>query len=360
MRGKIIVKKFLLVISLISLVLLTGCTNDKNNNLPENTDNQQKTSENNDVKEIEKYKLSDSYELSGAEYCNLFNVGIDDYITYAVENIKNRDLITIPITDWRELVNNINSYNFESNGKSYNIKCTNTRDEQDGQYSFDIQINDEKIKFADEYRNEDDYKHSIYAIGVIDIDPTDNLKEIIIRERGEVFIKTIIFRLNDNDELEEFHPDNLSYYNVLCVNNKIIFPVYLYSDYLMYDGPVIGYYTYDNGKLVYIDRLLNGEKSIDDNGNLVIEETLKFGSDYGWIIDTLRDPNLDSEYENKLRCKILSVKVNREIRYQNEYDSLTYDIELLDDAVRYRDDGTLENLPKGTILKDVSIDYGEC
>lgn len=354
-------KKILLVISLISLVLLTGCTNDKNSNLPENTDNQQKTSESNDVKEIEKYKLSDSYELSGAEYCNLFNVGIDDYITDTVANIKNRDLITIPITDWRELVDNVNSYNFESNGKSYNIKCTSNTTQDELRF-LDIQINDEKIKFADEYRNEDDYRRSIIAIGVIDVDPTDNLKEIIIRYRGEVFVRTIIFRLNDNDELEEFRPDNLSYYNVLCVNSKIIFPVYLYSDIIMYDGPVIGYYTYDNGKLVYIDRLLNGEKSIDNNGNLVIEENLKFGSDYGWVVGGLYNPDLD-EYEPKISCKILNFKVNRETSPWDEnttYDSLTYDIELLDDAVSYSEDGTLLNIPKGMVVEGVSIRYNEC
>lgn len=362
-------KKIILVISLLSVMLLTGCVeNEKveNNTIHENTTNQQQNvidsgenskednEEKDEIDDIEKYKLSDSYELTGIEEYIYFNVGVTGSITDTLNELDNIDRSKLPFTDYRDLYNNVNSYDFQSNGKEYNIKCT--LNENGG---LDWKINDNEVKYTNSDVKDRFMKRTTFAIGVIDLDESDEHKEIVVRESyADPFVYTVVYRINENNELEELISGQL-----LCVNNKYIFPRFLIGgNDIFHEGPVIGYHTYENGSLVYIDRLLNGEKTVDDNGMLNIDYILEFGAEYGWVVDNnIRDPELE-EFIGDIKCKILSVKEKTEIDYWgNEYKCLVYDIELLDDAVRYdyEDMAISEKLPKGTILKDVKITCNE-
>ena len=118
-------KKVLLVVSLISVLLLAGCNKNEKikNNVPEVIENQQQEVINNidnndEVDNIEQYRLSENYELNGIELYNCFNVGVSSDVTGRLNDIENFDWTNVGILDYRELIDNVNTYNFESNGKT--------------------------------------------------------------------------------------------------------------------------------------------------------------------------------------------------------------------------------------------------
>lgn len=131
--------------------------------------------------------------------------------------------------------------------------------------------------------------------------------------------------------------------------------------------PVLGYYLYEDGEFKYIDRFLNGEKIIDENGNLnqnfqdqvftVWVETS--GID---IEDSLINLNLMNEAEihgtdrmfflATAKVKILNQYRGRD---RNDYETNMYDIEIVEDFTGKHTFREYDlTLPAGTVLKGVT------
>ena len=142
-------KKFLLMISIISILFLTGCNSiieTDNSYKPENINNGQNEIssniyENKIDNEENNYKLSNKYELDESAYIDLYNVVLidDNYNERIVEN----------------------PYKFENNGNEYLMECKRI----DGTNVFNVSINGKKVTLPN-------IDGGIVGIGVIDLDKT--------------------------------------------------------------------------------------------------------------------------------------------------------------------------------------------
>lgn len=349
-------KKVLIVVSLVSVLLLAGCgkNEEKNNNYNNSvqgnvsevvTNNQEQEDVNSSLDDVEKYKLSDSYELEHNAGIK-FNVG----------------------DNWgEELFIADTPIEFYSSGKKHTIIAK----KEDSSY-LKLLIDDKEV----------DTISNIYSVGIIDIDEKDDFNEVVIRKKtGDIFIETNIYRINNNEQLEEMSFGDIVLPAPCYVNNKYIFPVYLYGgmNFMTY-GPVIGYYTYEDGNFIYNDRLLTGEKAIDENGKFVLNIIDEFSNDFGLTIGKSGDGNLEPHVESDVtgrkfaKFRVISFSIdNNESDDEANPESdiyLQYDIELLDDAVWTRLEFSEKNghyntvtsdevLKKGTIIKGVSIYVSE-
>lgn len=332
-------KKVLLVVSLISVLLLAGCNkneevnNNVNNDVPEVTDNLEQQ-EVIDVKlDDERYKLSDNYYLE-------HNAGIK----FNVGDNFGEELFTLDTP-----------LEFYSN----NIKHSIIAKKSDDRY-LKLYIDDNEVNTVSQ----------IYSVGIIDIDEEDDFKEIIIRRVVvDSFVSTNIYRVNDNGKLEEVSFGNLNLSGLCYINNQYIFPVYLFGENsLLGNGPVVGYYTYKDGNLIYNDRLLTGEKAINEDGEFALNDIYEFSDTTLYIVkgnNEIEDETLmavtESEDNPGLRVGEFKVKKFSIDNNNQSGIKMLYDVELLDDAIWSRyENGRYqpisdEIVKSGTIIKGVSI-----
>ena len=270
--------------------------------------------------EVEEYRLSKEYELGYVGYDQLFNVALinNNYELY-IANDK---------------------YTFESDGKEYIIECSPINENR----LLEVLINGKKVEIPG---------YGIKGVAVIDLNPNDNSKELVIRESQDGFWKNAVYKLNENNEIDlstRFVGGELGIYQI---EDKYIFPVTLLASKI---SPVIGYYIYNEGEFKYIERCLTGEKTVDEEGlfpEKIREKTYVFSEE------------LSNVYKDEKNLKeIYSIRfLNTKLEYDKENEKLIRrcDIELMQDAKYgevYKE--ASEVLPQGTILKDVIFEDWEC
>ncbi len=276
--------------------------------------------------EISDYKLLDEYneDIVYAGYYNFFNVA---YSTYELEESFYND-----------------NYIFESDGKEYVLSTKRPKEET---RVIELLINGEKFEL--------DYG-GISAVAVIDIDPTDNSKEIVLQVCSDGFNTNVLYKIDSDGKLVEYLDSNKFIEKELCyINGKFIIPVYLVNKYAK--PIIIGYYAYTDGEFKYIDRCLTGEKSTEENGYLIKEIQDEIFYCDGALHYIEKDKKSTTNKDKSTKFKILKVKIDFN-EQTNEYEK-KYDVELLEDT-EWGDDKTTEILPKGTVLEDVNYTYLVC
>ena len=243
-------KKILLVISLISVLLLTGCNKNENVdnvNISENTDNQvqeilennQEISQENPSNGEKDYKLSDKYDIDDSDLDKIeYNIPMiyDEYLYSDGGDLEAKQ---------EEL--NLNPYKLESDGASVEIVGG-------GEFVY-ITVDDNKYTVP---------RNSMWCnVGVLDFDTHDNKKELVL-VGGEHASKTqvTIYELNNNGPKMIFDGNG----SLIHIKNKYIIPVQFGGiTSLLKENLFFGYYAYDNGEIKFVDRFLNGEKMYDEN-----------------------------------------------------------------------------------------------
>ena len=106
-------------------------------------------------------------------------------------------------------------------------------------------------------------------VNVIDFNEFDNKKELIITE-GCLTEPTYVYDIVDNDIVEIFTSDGMNTKGIEKISGKYVILNYVDSPYYFdMDGSlVISYAIYEDGEFKLIDRSLNGEKIVDENGYL--------------------------------------------------------------------------------------------
>lgn len=218
-----------------------------------------------------------------------------------------------------------------------------------------VYINDIPYTIEEEYCG-------FYA-SIIDLDENDNYKELYVRK---IIAQTICY------ETYRIKKDGL---DLMCIGgilyNEILNQYICGFKEIIKDVspvPVLGYYLYKDGEFKYIDRFLNGEKIIDENGNLnqnFQNQVFTVGIGYGGINieDSLFNLNLMDESKVTIDDKaffLAGAKVKFLSQYSgrdsNNNEINVYDIEIVEDFTN-KDGWNKEyelTLPAGTILKGVT------
>lgn len=308
-------KKVLIVISLILVVLLIGCNkneNNKSNNATKNVKDESKQEVVNDnIDDIKKYKIYDGYVLENGAYENINTYNLDDK----------------------------KQYTFNSDNTEYTIKV--------------IEENGEKI-----YLNDNELSNIEGQLeGVFDFDTSDNYKEIITSIYGSLNDNTWIYRVKSNNEVELL--SKFENFSLVKIGDRYIFPKCL--PFIKEKVPY-GYYEYNKGKFVFIDRFLNGEK-VEDLSNSFKEK--EFTTE--WTANHVLGPGHFPIFENEGKTekyladdsKIRILNFNRDKDNNIEFAS----IELAEDSIIREDvigSGEINETPvkKGTELTIKFIPIG--
>lgn len=328
-------KKILLVISVVSVLFLAGCGVNHDNdtdNIIDNRETQIQTSGEsigNDSKpnsDTEKYKLSDDYYISGEklnETNSLMHFGWED----SGDRFEAHNLI-------------------ESDGIQFDITCEereSTGEEKTDVHYYYVKVNGELIEFND---RQCIGCGSFGNMWVVDLDKTDQYKEIVIEESEGVDSYIYIYRLS-KDGLKVLFSKYVYEDDLIMVNDKLILTNYLNS---LDKKITIGYYAYDDGEFKYIDRLATGEKIKDEEGMLPNDfQKQEFGLCIAYDGKTGIDGTFNLvKYDNN---------INKD-EYGIYYRQPKYTVRLVNDIVYYKNDGTTEViLPAGTVLENVEDGY---
>ena len=323
-------KKILLVISLIAVLFLTGCSKKNNVNnsgdVINNSGNQTQGSGNEVIENLkndfeqEKYKLSDSYYISG-------------------ETFDEKDCL-IDFQNLETKKSNNSNYDIESDGMQFNITCELG---ENSEYIF--KINGEKIELP----NKDYFNGWNNAmVWVMDLDEKDSFKELFVKNRNAESEFTI-YRLTKIGVKVLF--DKLDNWNEFVkVDGRWIFTNYIYSidKYKI----TIVYDVYEDGEFKFIDRFATGEK-VDHNGNSLPEEFQKI--EFSTEFFAAESEGISAYYKgDELNCafNILSFEDKENTRY--------YNIKLTQDGEHVSYSGEEEHketLPAGTVLENVELAF---
>lgn len=269
-------KKMLLVMSLISVLFLAGCswknnvnsgnvinnsdgqmqgsgeelTNADNSGEPiENSSDQTQGSGNELIEDLksdpdqEKYKLSDSYYVSGE------SIYEKDYLfKFAPPEIDNE-------ADRKEIYEYKRTVESDGTNIDLNIVYERSNTYPYTDLCYDVRINGKNIEFGGPTSGGGDY------MWLIDLDEADQYKEIAILRVWGLESQIKIYRLTKYEIRLLFDVYN-DWNTLLKVKNKWIFTEYYDSDIEI----LMGYYLYEDGGFKYIDRLATGEKITDENG----------------------------------------------------------------------------------------------
>lgn len=295
-------KKLILVLSIISVLFLVGCDTKKNIN------NDEMDSQTITPKVEDKYKLSDTYYVSGEK------LGYDNSLLYLFAKEQK----------YKE------KFNFESDGTDFQVTCNPV--EKSGEISkYDVKINGKEIEFTGEntqgkFGSLGDY------MWIIDLDANDNYKEMVVRRIwGIDSYELDIYRFTkDGILLLLAQPKHDLGDDLVKIGDKWILTNYLFADVEQYHV-IMGYYIYEDGGFKYIQKFATGEDLTSEN-ELLPENFRKlvFDSRNGGIkIDAIQG-----------KFQFIS------------YNAKGFTIKLIEDCVR---DGNEEIIPAGTILEDVWI-----
>ena len=296
-------KNVLIVIALISTILLVGCNKDNNieiNNESEIVQNQQQEETNNDVIENNNllnndYKLGDGYVLD------------DDIIEPA-----KYDFLFIADSE-----NESDSYKFSSDDNDYTLKVTpNNR----------LLLNGNEILQNEYYE----------SVGIIDLNTEDNYKELILASISDWDSIDKIYRIKANDELELIKEIWNS--NLIKINGRYIYPNYLN---FIKEKVLYGYQMYSGDSFVFVNRFLNSENIVDENGNLnsnfKSKEFTTMNTEFGGESEnySIYEDGKITDKRLKDNSKIKVLDIRSEVDNNNQYVGELIDLELVEDSVIY-------------------------
>lgn len=294
-------KKLILVLSIISVLFLVGCDTKKNIN------NDEMDSQTITPKVEDKYKLSDTYYVSGEK------LGYDNSLLYLFAKEQK----------YKE------KFDFESDGTDFQITCNPV--EESGEISkYDVKINGKEIEFTGEntqgkFGSLGDY------MWIIDLDVNDNYKEMVVRRMwGIDSYELDIYRFTkDGVLLLLAKPKHDLEDDLVKIGDKWILTNYLFADVEQYHV-IMGYYIYEDGGFKYIEKFATGEDLPSENEFFPENfQKLVFDSDNNGV-------------------KMSDIKGRFQFISYNAIGSFT--IKLIEDCVRYENG---EIIPAGTILEDV-------
>ncbi len=294
-------KKLILVLSIISVLFLVGCDTKKNIN------NDEMDSQTITPKVEDKYKLSDTYYVSGEK------LGYDNSLLYLFAKEQK----------YKE------KFDFESDGTDFQITCNPV--EESGEISkYDVKINGKEIEFTGEntqgkFGSLGDY------MWIIDLDVNDNYKEMVVRRMwGIDSYELDIYRFTkDGVLLLLAKPKHDLEDDLVKIGDKWILTNYLFADVEQYHV-IMGYYIYEDGGFKYIEKFATGEDLPSENEFFPENfQKLVFDSDNNGV-------------------KMSDIKGKFQFISYNAIGSFT--IKLIEDCVRYENG---EIIPAGTILEDV-------
>lgn len=340
-------KKIIILVVAILIIGLVGCapktdiSHSDNENVVQSGDtieddnkviSGENVSQNTELSEeelIKKYKLSDNYILE------------DDDIQEISYNVL------APVIDEENRITDdriINNQEVISDGTNFKITCTKIgKHEIGGHDIFEIKINDKifEIDYNESSEKVGTLLHNF--VGVIDLEPTDEYKEIVVRIGLGMETEFHLYKLTSTgiELIYKYQLIDVSEYGLVIVNDRYVIPV---SANMVNDNLVMGYYMYEDGKFKYIDRFLTGEKIKDENGNYT---------------ENFRNQVFTAQSEGSRLCQVYyngnivniggKVKFLKQSKNENGY---IYDVELVEDSLIWI--GTQEiTLPKGTILRNL-------
>lgn len=187
-----------------------------------------------------------------------------------------------------------------------------------------------------------------YSLGVIDLDSSDKYKEMVFVADGGYDRLFQIYRIRKGYlELlytgNQLNEENLPYYIGVIYNNfankYIILDKYIQRVCLKDSKISLGYYDYANGKLEYVDRFLNGEKMVDNEG--IFNEEFK----------KLTFESAGDGYNLEIKNSGENLKSGIKFRFLKMYQDGTYQIELLEDAKIGDSENEEDVLKSGTIIE---------
>lgn len=278
-------KRFILVLSAISILSLAGCNlneNIENNNVVSGDKGNQQYVGENDVNETEKYKLAEGYVLT------------DDM--YEMVELYNLD-------DNRE-------YKFTSDNTEYVVKVV--EDTENGEK---VLLNDVEIP---------ELQGQLY--GVFDLNTEDNYKELVKWTSGSIHDNTVFYRVKANSKVELLDGFADSY--LIKIGDRYIYPQYIN---FIAERVLCGYYEFVNDKFIYVDRFLNGEKLTDVSNNFNNEEytTANTSNNVGGPRFPIYEngKQTDKFLADNTKIRILNIRMN-------SYNEIEFaDIELAEDSV---------------------------
>ncbi len=329
-------KKIIVLILSVLVLGLVGCTSKKDENekiIPneenivannavkdnneekgeESGDNIHQEKELTEEELVEKYKISDEYVLGWFDY-NVSSYNILGYNEY--DNSYPRERI-------------YNDQDVLSDGMNFRIECDMISKYYEGvgraQDAYEITINGEKIELG------------YWAmVGVIDLDPADEYKEIIIEQGEGMDSFYSIHRLTKDGLVRLYEGSSFDDGGLRLINGNYISP-----SYDIQPGIVFGYDVYEDGEFKTIHRFLTGEKITDENGNFTegfTNQVFDVPAE-GYSIVVFYNGNTGGIFGK--------VKFLKRTYVEGRY---IYDVELADDCrVETKDENII--LPKGTILR---------
>lgn len=325
-------KKYLLIMMALASLSLAGCAKPGvNGGIPIPPNSGVLNSGEQSVKEENPYKLSDGYILE------------EEMLSADIYNVMNDELkkdITV-----------------ESDETSFEIKCI---DIGSGEVKITVNGVDLNLTFATKpYEDAPELVSSQTNdwVGVIDLDETDNYKEIVVNRllgQGEARDANDLqfFRLTKEGPLyigafTYDHFLNCKEDIFVKINNKYIIPK-LMSE-VVPTKLVMGYHEYTNGNFMYVDKFLTGEEIADEEGNFAPD----FQKEVFHVFNEGGYGGMRLESGDVILGDVSFVK--RNVVDAGGWSYYTYDVKVVgnDTATRYWDDLESKPVADGTILQNV-------
>ena len=177
----------------------------------------------------------------------------------------------------------LNLYNYENNyteiqsdGVKFYARVEYAPDISSGQINTGRNIvvtigsHDNNIDFKEYKIDNSHFQNNTWydSVGIIDLDPNDNYKEVVMRGEVEYFYFYELYRLKSTGIEKIALPENAY---IIEKNNNSFFACAgsgFGCDKLLGGWIDYGYYKYENGEFKYIGKLTTGEDLFDENGNL--------------------------------------------------------------------------------------------
>lgn len=327
-------KRYLLIVMALASLSLAGCAKKGVNGgipTPDDLSGNGEVQVNVSGEEKNPYKLSNGYVITD----EMMSTDI-----YNVMNEEKRSDLTV-----------------ESDETSFEIKCV---DIGSGEVKITVNGEDLKLTFATKpYEDAPELVSSQTSdwVGVIDLDETDNYKEIVVNRllgQGEA---------RDANDLQFFkltkegakyigaftydHFLNCKEDIFVKINDKYIIPK-LSSD-VVPTKLAMGYHEYVNGNFMYVDKFLTGEDIADEEGNFSPE----FQKQVFSIFNEGGYGGLRLESGDTINGDISFIK--RNVVDAGGWSYYTYDVKVVGDntSTRYWDDTESKPVADGTILQNV-------
>ncbi len=259
---------------------------------------------------IQKYKLSDSYILNGKD-AKAINFNIIDS-SYNMETGRYESVVAN-----QEVI---------SDGIKFKIECNKVDTNK-----YEVKINGESLSKEGHFPGT--------CVGVIDMDSSDEYKEIVVRTGAEATASYEFYKLTKKgiELIYQYEADVVGATEIILMNNKYIIPI---VSSIVSENLIFGYYMYEDGEFKFIDRFLTGEKITDEEGNYPEKfknQIFSVSSEGSYCL---------VYYKGNIVPISGKVKLLKQNKNENGY---IYDVELVEDATTWLGEQQI-TLPKGTKL----------